>query len=191
VLTRDALRYGVNIRNLRTLEVLDKLRRIVTSDSGRIDAEQPMVFGKGTIEEPIDIPGLPFGFSSSFEGKRPSRLSDYRTCGGEAGKNGPEAVYRFQLIQPTAIRAIALAGECENTEICTMNKDVTVAIFKDKLDMKSCLSAGSTIAKATLAPGSYYIVMDSAQDKTQPKSGILAVHQCVSGDTRCSHEDGG
>jgi hypothetical protein len=186
LLTENALRFGVNYRNLRTLEVLEKLRRVVTSNIEQLDEEPPMVTGRGTNDEPIDIPGLPFGFSSTFDEKTPSKLSNYVSCGGASGQNGSEAVYRIDLTQTTALRAIAIAGECENSDVCTEDKELTIAVFRDKLDMSNCVSAGTTLAKATLTPGRYYLVMDSALGKTHPKSGILALHQCISGDTRCT-----
>lgn len=59
-LTDDGLAFGHNVRNLRVLQMLDRLRHSVVEGEGAPDAGAPPPEGMGTPESPIVLPKAPF-----------------------------------------------------------------------------------------------------------------------------------
>jgi len=56
----EGLTYGHNLRNLRTLEMLDRLRRTVVAGEPAPDPEPRALDGEGTADDPLRLPGLPW-----------------------------------------------------------------------------------------------------------------------------------
>jgi hypothetical protein len=177
------LKYGRNLRNLRTLEVLDKLRRVFAEGAISIDPDLPAIQGKGTASEPIEIPSVPFAYAASTSGPESGHLSDYSGCGGDSGLDGDETVFRIDVASEVSLRLLAIPGDCPDAS-CSKAQQVSVALLKNSLDASNCVSAGFMVQRK-FTPGKYYLVLDSARS-SQPKTGVLTIHKCMAPDQDCS-----
>jgi hypothetical protein len=193
VLTAAGLAYGYDIRNLRSLEVLDKVRRVVLDGAASADPEAPLLAGAGTAADPVQIPGLPFA-SRIDTTTGEDVLADYAACGGHDGATAGDHVFRLTVAEATPIRAIVVppTGACDASEgdfpDCDSSTDVSVALFRDGLAAGDCLAAHSTLVARLLQPGhTYYLVVD-AFPAERPDFAILSVHRCHPDDTDCQTE---
>jgi hypothetical protein len=146
----DGLRYGYNLRNLLSLDALDRARRARGGET--LDATAPRRTGSGSHADP-------------FRGQLPlSDMLDTRTgdsgfasCCGLAA-SGREIVYRLDLVAQVAIDAFVIARD---------PVDVNVAILAGALAAGSCVAAGEHSASATVGPGPVFIVIDSRSPATE------------------------
>jgi hypothetical protein len=145
-LTDDALRYGYNLRNLLSLQALDRARRACSGEP--IDASAPRRQGTGSHADPFvgQLPLVDLADTRTGE----AGLASYPGCGVTA--SGREIVYRLELPAATAIDAFVVG----NAPV-----DVDVAILGGTLDAASCVAGGDLSASATVGPGTVYVVVDS------------------------------
>ncbi|MGI5860477.1 MAG: SGNH/GDSL hydrolase family protein [Myxococcales bacterium] len=194
ILTPEGLRFGFNVRNLRTLEVLHAVRLALFE--GEVSApEAPEVEGAGTASSPLVIASLPFAAALGGEGPNTSSpMNDYRTCGGQGGADGAEWILALHLDSPAPLRIIAVppSGECEagiGPEVrCDGSRDVSVALFAGNLEAASCLAAHSTLIERRVPAGDYFVVVDTWRGAKQPENVILTIDRCLAEDSRCTGE---
>jgi GDSL-like Lipase/Acylhydrolase family len=191
IFTSEGLRFGQNVRNLRSLEVLDKVRRAVIAQEDDVDPTPPPPKGTGTPSDPVVVPGLPFATGVDPREGGPGAFADYTSCGGYAGATGSERVFRIAVTEGTPVRAIVVppTGECDSKQgaftKCDDSRDVSVSLFKGSLDMAHCVGSHSTMVERFLEPGTWFVVVDSFPGAKQPDSAILTVHRCHPDDTAC------
>ncbi len=145
-LTSSGLAYGYNVRNLLTLEALDRSHRARSGQA--MDATAPRRVGSGTHADPFRGPLPLVDLADTRSGE--SLFSAYPACGLTA--SGHEIVYRLDLGAATAIDAVVVDRG---------GVDVDVAILAGSLDPTSCVATGDRGASATVGPGSVFIVVDS------------------------------
>jgi len=140
-LTPDGLRYGYNLRNLLSLEALDRARHARCGEA--LDASAPRRAGTGSHADPL-------------RGELPLvDLADTRTGEADAdadcglAPSGHAIVYRLDLAAATAIDAFVI----ERAPV-----DVDVAILAGGLDAGRCVAAGARGASATVGPGPVFIL---------------------------------
>ena len=144
VLTDAGLAYGYNLRNLLSLEALDRAKRAVAGSA--LDPDQPRRTGSGTHGDPVrtDLPLIDLGDTRLGD----AGLANY--CGLVG--SGHEIVYRIDLPASRSLSAtIVDRGAVE----------VDVAILEGALDPNACRAVGDRAASATVAAGPAYIVVDS------------------------------
>jgi peptidoglycan/LPS O-acetylase OafA/YrhL len=157
-LTDSAVDAGYNVRNLLSLEALDRVRRARTGEV--IDPTAPRRAGRGTHGDP-------------FRGELPlSDVTDTRT--GEAGfssygdcglaASGREIVYRFDLPAATAIDAFVVDRD---------PVDVDVAILAGTLGETSCVASGDHSASAAVGPGPVFVVVDGRSPATEGEIAVV------------------
>jgi hypothetical protein len=59
-LTKEGLKYGYNMRNLVTMQALNRMYQVITTNTEFIDAEPSVLTGKGTDESPFVVDAVPF-----------------------------------------------------------------------------------------------------------------------------------
>lgn len=186
-LSEAALAYGRNVRALATLDVLDKLRRVLVDGAESADAEPPSPAGAGSLESPWLVGGLPFAHAPRLAATRPSILSDYARCGGASGQAGAETFYRLELAAPTALRALAFPGQCGGGD-CDMRGRLHLALFPDdgrRPSADRCLAAGQLLERP-LPAGKYLLVLDAPSGSAGDGLGVVTVHGCLPGDALCA-----
>ncbi len=158
--TQAGLQYGYNWRNLLTISAFHGAREAL---AGRPpDPPEPLAMGAGTPEDPIVVPGLPYGdVRDSGDGPR-SDLDLYPGCDAPQNEAGPEWVYRLDLDHPANVRAIVV----DRGQV-----DVDVHLVADPTDPGSCLLRAHTDFRASLEPGSWYFVLDTWVGQDGPRSG--------------------
>jgi len=152
ILTPEGLGHGYNIRNLIGLEALDRLHTALV-DQAPVDGEPaPILFGEGTLDSPLEIPGLPFADSRSTVDAPSLVFDEYYGCESMADESGPENIYRMVLDQTTPIRAIVLdrAGV-----------DIDIHLLDDTATEAGCIARADTRIERTLEPGTYYFSLDT------------------------------
>jgi hypothetical protein len=178
VLTADGLAYGYNVRNLITLEALDRVRRAALTDEGALDDDAPTLAGQGTIASPFLVVGDPFVDVRDTSGSPSRALDVYDGCGSSADESGPEVVYRLEITSPVRIRAIVLDRRDVDIDVHLLDASATTA---------GCLARDDALLEADLTPGTYHIVLDSYVASGTEKSGEYAfvLMTCPPGDPAC------
>jgi peptidoglycan/LPS O-acetylase OafA/YrhL len=144
-LTADGLGYGYNLRNLLSLEALDRARRARGGEA--LDATAPRRTGAGSHADPYrgQLPLIDLADTRRGE----AGFTSY-SCGLTA--SGHEIVYQLDLPAATAIDAFVVDRDAV---------DVDVAILDGALAPTACVAGGDHGASATVGPGPVFIVVDS------------------------------
>jgi len=163
----DGLAGGNNVRNLLTIEALDRARRVLAGEPPP-DAGGPYRAGAGTAEDPVVIEGLPFGDVRNTHAAPQSALAEYPGCQSQADEGGGEFVYRLDLAAPARIRADVADGE---------GVDVDLHLLVDPADAGSCLQRHDRQVIADLGAGTWYFVLDTyvAAGAPQPGEYLLSI----------------
>ena len=162
VLTAAGLAYGYNVRNLVTLEALDRTRRALGGEA--LDANAPRRQGAGTHADPF-LGSLPLSdLADTRTGE--STFDTYPACGLTA--TGREIVYRFDLSAQTAIDAVVVDRGAV---------DVDVAILAGTLDPAVCVASGDHGASATVGPGPVFVTVDSRTAATEGEFVLVVAPQ--------------
>jgi len=145
-LTASGLAFGYNVRNLLTLEALDRARRARGGEA--LDPTAPRRTGTGAHADPVlgQLPLVDLGDTRRGD----AAFASYGGCG--LATPGREIVYRLDLTAATAIDAFVV----DRAPV-----DVDLAILAGSLAEPACVAAGDHTASATVGPGPVYIVVDS------------------------------
>ena len=147
-LTEEGLLRGQNQRNLRTLEVLDRLRRALTD--GPIDAPSEPASGPGSATAPRRLVQVPFGERTDAL----SRELDGYSCEGARPSPGGERVYRVQLDRPTRLWIAAFTRE---------GNEPHVHVLGATPDPSTCVAFGPQL-EVDLAPGVHHLAIEAPTD---------------------------
>jgi len=158
-LTDEGLEHGMNVRNLITLELLDRMRRHVIEDEPAPDPAPQPLHGEGTAAMPLRLARVPYGDRVSIT-ELGATLSGY-TCPPERGDEEPiafdgtggERVYRVRVEEPTSVVGSAYGrGRVE----------ATVLVLGEDLDPAGCRAIGEDL-KLELEPGVHHFVVETSQ----------------------------
>jgi hypothetical protein len=164
--TSEGLAYGYNVRNLVTLEALDRVWRSVIQDEDAPDDSAPALAGTGTAADPFVATGPVFTDVRSTEGAT-SAVLDVYDCSG-ADESGPEQVYRLEVTTSVRLRAVVLDRG---------SVDVDLHLLGGTVGEAGCLARGDTLVESELLPGTYHLVVDTYVSGGQALAGeyLLAV----------------
>ncbi len=154
VFTEEGLRHGYDVRNLITIEALDRLRRVVLDGQEPPDEPAPPLRGAGSVESPIRIASLPFAhMADTHDGEE--TIHAYPGCESEQDESGPELVYRVHLDEPATVHAMVVD---EGT--------VDVDLHHVALDANGprCLERSDEALDLTLEAGDHAFVVDTFVD---------------------------
>ena len=148
VLTAAGLAYGANVRNLITLEQLDRTRSALSGSAP--DAVAPHLEGSGASDDPYVVQTLPFA-AMGDTASSPHRTLDGYACGTQ-GEAGAERVYRVEVSAPGTISAAVLSAT---------GVDADVYLIEGAVDPAACLARDDQLVTASVSAGTYYVVADT------------------------------
>jgi hypothetical protein len=165
--TAEGLQAGYNVRNLLTLEALDRARAALAG-APPPDAAPPVRLGTGTAADPIVVEALPFGDARDTHAPAQVALPSYPGCGSAADEGGGEFIYRLDLAVQTTVRADVVDGD---------GVDIDLHLVVDPADPGTCLQRHDRHLVADLGPGTWYFVLDTfvAAGAPQPGEYLLAI----------------
>ena len=150
--TAEGLMHGYNVRNLRTLETLDRLRRAVIDGDPAPDSHARTITGTGSAADPFVIDGLPFTHAADTSAAGTRAVDSYPGCQANQDESGPELTYRLELTSPTRIRAMVIDRG---------TTDIDVHILSGSPDGDACVERAHQLITADLVPGTYYFNLDT------------------------------
>jgi hypothetical protein len=178
-LTPDGLQYGYNVRNLIALEALDRLRAALVDGHPALGEAHDFLQGEGTVDDPLEIPRLPFADARSTTDAPSLEFDLYSGCDALADESGPENIYRLVLDQATELRAVVLDHP---------GVDVDLHLLDDTATEAGCLARGDRLVSRTLPAGTYFFSVDTYVDGQGDEfSGeyTFVVLACEPGDLEC------
>jgi hypothetical protein len=174
VFTAAGLAYNYNVRNLRSLELLDAARRTVVDGDAAPDGHVlPAIAGSGTDADPFVVDRLPFTHSATTVGGQDAR-DRYAGCDQGQNEAGPERVYALHLEAPAAVRAVVLDRE---------GVDVDLHV----LTGSACVERHDRLADRMLPAGDHLVVVDTFVSSAGEQAGAytLVLQPCEAGDPDC------
>ena len=157
-LTAEGLLHGSNVRNLITLEALDRVRRVLIDGEAPPDAPTspgvPLI-GDGSSVAPFLIEELPFAHLATTLFSPNREIDLYTGCGSTADESGPELYYELDLAAPTRVRAMVL----DRGDV-----DIDVHLLDATGTAEGCLDRDHRSVVDDLSPGRYVLALDTYVD---------------------------
>ena len=151
VLTPAGLAYAANVRNLITLEALDRLRRVMLAGEPAPDAAVPRLAGSGTRADPFVIESLPLAVAGDTRVDGERGVPRWDAC-SPSDESGPELRYRVALAAPARLVAVVSSGA---------GADLDVHLVRAGEDGAGCLARGNRDVALDVPAGSYDVVVDT------------------------------
>lgn len=143
---------GYNVRNLESLVALDRARRVVVTGENELDPPQPGLRGAGTLDDPFEIPGLPFVDMRSTLGAASNAVPSYSgVCDMMQAEGGPEVVYHLEVKSPVDLRVLVFDP---------VGVDVDIHVLSSP-DPETCLKRDDKEIAGPLPDGDYTIIVDT------------------------------
>lgn len=179
VFTDEALDHRMNVRNLATLQLLDRLRYSVVERFGPLEqGGVPISDAPGTSDAPALIGGLPFTDARDTTESGQAALDTYTGCDAAQDESGPEYVYRLDLAERTPIRAMVMDQGAT---------DIDLHLLDESGSAEGCIERAHQIIERTLERGTYYLVLDSFVSRGEVRAGpyLFAILACDEDDPDC------
>lgn len=161
VLTPAGLEAGANVRNLLTLEALDRARRVVLGGEDALDPDAPRLAGAGTRADPFVVASLPFAHAIDTRTDGESAIDRWDAC-STADESGPEVRFRFVLDAPARITALVASGA---------GADLDLHVVAAEGGPESCIARDNRELTLDLAAGAYDLVADTFASTAGPLAG--------------------
>lgn len=157
-LTPEALDEGMNVRNLVTLEALDRVKRFVL-DGAPPEAAPPPLAGAGTWVAPYAIDALPFVDDRSTATSSADEVDVY-PCGPQ-DESGPEVVYRIDLAEPAKLRVRVFADDGADVDLHWLDGETAA----------TCTARHDRVLDVDASAGAHRLVIDTFVASAAPKPG--------------------
>jgi hypothetical protein len=148
VLTAEALSRGYNVRNLITLEQLDRASRALAGEG--LDADAPRLAGAGTVEDPHVVETFPFAAMTDTSTST-ERGVDVYAC-SDADESGPARVYRLELDAPATVTAAVISA---------VDVDADVHLLRGEVSPEACVARDDRVLTEAVEAGTWYVVADT------------------------------
>ena len=157
-LSDSALQYGFNVRNLITVEALDRTRTALAGSPP--DSTAATRAGAGTHASPV-LGSLPLvDLADTHDGD--SGFAQY-ACDATA-RSGHEIVYKLNLASRITIGAYLIEHGAT---------DASVHVLAGSLATSACVASGTSTLTATVGPGTIYIVVDTTTAATEGEYALV------------------
>ncbi|MDH5491109.1 MAG: SGNH/GDSL hydrolase family protein [Myxococcales bacterium] len=156
VFTEEGLNWGHNVRNLLSIESLDRIRQVVVEGVEGLDAEPAPLRGAGTLADPVRLARIPYAEEGRSEGLGDSEIASY-SCPGNGRAPGPERVLRLVVDRPMRIRASVLGRRRGGSN------GPRIYLLGAEADPRRCVEASSRDIVKTLQPGIWHLVIEAGR----------------------------
>ncbi len=178
--TADGLKYGVNQRNLGSIQMLNAAWQTVVNNAAPSDTIDEPFKGNGSPSSPFLVTSLPFTHSANTAKSSNKIINFYDGCSSPSSgeyEYGPEYYYEMVLNKKTRLRMFAVSAT---------GVDVDIQVMKNKPDAASCVVRSDIMLHGYLDAGTYYISVDTfGQNSTSPGTYLLGIVECETDDVRC------
>ena len=154
------------MRNLLSLELLDRLKRHVLEGEAANEASARTIAGAGTAAAPYVIDAVPFVDVGDTRTGGESRLSRYDGCRAAQDESGRELVYVLKLTEPKTLRISVHSRE---------GVDVDVHLLAGSAESSACIERDHKVIARSLQPGVYFVVVDTFVSGGAPLAGELVL----------------
>ncbi len=147
----SGLEHGYNMRNLITIEALDRVRRVLVAGEAAPDEDDWLLEGMGTADNPFVIDRLPFFDvrNTLFSGER--NLNPYGGCSAEQDESGPEIIYRLDVERSTSLWLRVFDRGATDVDIHLL----------DAISEEGCRVRAHREIEFTVEPGTHYVSVDT------------------------------
>jgi hypothetical protein len=168
--------WGYNLRNLLTLQALDRVWQVSAPAAPREAWDEvgaAPVAGSGAVFDPRVIDGLPFAELRDLRHSRHTSLTSYGGCGQTL--SGAEIVYRVTLPAATPLRVMALHSPLVDARVAWLSGP----------SGSQCQRMADVMLRGTFPAGTHYFSIDAAGTAQEGEVLFLAA-PCHPEDTRCA-----
>jgi lysophospholipase L1-like esterase len=159
----EALAAGYNIRNLITLQTLDRLRRVVLDGEPSPDAPEPSpIQGDGSPQSPFIIDRLPFTDARDTSLSPHRTIDTYTGCNATQNESGPEYFYRLEVTQPITLTARLFDRG---------DTDIDIHLLGATPTADACIARNHLTITRALQPGTYHLSLDTFTSGATERSG--------------------
>jgi hypothetical protein len=162
-----------------SLQALDRLRRALLDDATLDRPTVEPIQGAGSGEDPFVVDRIPFNHTADTREIGQDRFDRYPECDDGEDESGPEVVYRLELREEQALRMMVFSAE---------GADLDIHLLGSRPEAERCLYRDGRMIQRTLAPGIYYITVDSFNSRRGGDGAgeyFLLIVPCVPGDPAC------
>lgn len=181
IFTEDALQFQYNVRNLLSLEALDRGRRALQGEPDDLEEPPlPAVVGDGSVDSPYVVDRFPFIHAADTAESGSDLFDRYPACDGNSDMSGPELLYRLDLEEDQRVRILVLTGDDVDVDLQVLGSDPTP---------ESCTSRHGKILQGTLSAGTHHVAVDTfvgRRGATRPGAYQLVIMACSADDRECS-----
>lgn len=153
---------GYNLRNLLTLEQLDRAARATSGEA--LDASAPRLRGAGTRTDPHEIEALPFAAMGDTSTSTSREIDTYGCA--TANESGPERFYRLELSAPARITARAISQR---------DVDVDVHLLRGDASGTACVARDDIEASVDAEAGVWWVAVDTFVGSAERAGEFLIV----------------
>ena len=157
----EGLQHGYNIRNLITIETLDRVRRVLDGEEAP-DAPGEPPSGDGSQDFPFLIEELPFSDLKSTLLSTHRDIDEYPGCSADQDESGPELTYELDLAFPARVRAMVFDRG---------SVDIDIHLLDETGTGEGCLERDHNGVVADLEAGTYFIVVDTFVSSGEEHAG--------------------
>ena len=150
VFTSAGLGSGQNVRNLATLEALDRAWRAVESDMPS-DSTAPRFTGSGLPGDELVIPSLPFVDARDTRTQGAANIASYPGCNATQSESGREVLYRFEVTQSVTLRAFVVSLGTADIDLHLLSAP----------SGNACLQRNDKLITRALTAGTYWLALDT------------------------------
>lgn len=165
-------KHGYNIRNLITLQALDRLHQVMDLDVPALDPDARHVSGDGSPASPFLV-SLPYGELRDLR-ESPTTVSGESSCAGVPVVAGPQNLYKLVLTRPTKVRALVLDGFLGHQRVSLLSGP----------SLSSCVATNERLIQTTLEAGTWYFAVNATPDGPGSEYNF-SVTECREGDPDC------
>lgn len=177
--TEGGLTYGFNMRNLVTLEALDRLHTAMVLGVPE-DQAAPELEGSGGPDDPFVIPEVPFAHHADTRTSPHAALDTYTGCEASQNEGGPELIYRLTLDAPTALRIVVFDQG---------STDIDVHLLGASATEEACAARAHQLLQGVVPAGTWHLALDSfvsSNGTVRDGAYTLIVLPCTEGDPACA-----
>lgn len=172
----DGLQYGVNTRNLGSIQLLDRAWQVIGKGKDAPDRVTEPFIGSGSSADPFVINSLPYTHSGDTSKSANSQIASYPGC-STAKEGGGEYIYQMELTSDKRLRVFAVSAT---------GVDVDIQVMRGNIDGNACIARDDIMLHGKFKAGTYYIAVDTYSGSTaKPGLYLLGIVECDPEDKYC------